>query len=263
MLITFIHIYDFAQVPGILMFRIVMILINPEVQMKTSIALLCLFLSQLAFAQPQVIPAPVKHLYIPGGFDSNDAVEVVVTGNFPNPCHSRNNVNVTINEDRINVHITALVPSGKQHNCPEILVPFKEVISIGNLQGGRYKINVNDKLKDIIIINEASSSAVDEHLYAAIDNIERRPNGKFVLHGWRYSHCIEFDRLHVISNHKDTLSVLPIMKQVSNFCPMKMTPVSYEIKLDFRDMRLNETLIHVRTMDGKSFNSIVDLKERR
>lgn len=230
--------------------------------MKTSFTVSALFLSQLAFAQPQIISAPVKHLYVPEGFDSNDSVEVVVTGNFPNPCLSRNDVKVNIVDDKIDVHVTALMPDEKL-NCPDMLVPFKEVVSIGNLQGGTYQITVNNKLKDSLAIEEASSSAVDEHLYAAIDNIEKKADGKFVLHGWRYSNCIEFDKVQVISNHKDTLSVLPIMKQISDFCPMKMMPVSFEANLDFRDVKVEEALIHVRTMDGKSFNSIVNLKSTK
>ena len=230
--------------------------------MKKSLVLSGLFLSQLAFAQPQIIPAPVKHLYVPQGFDSNDAVEVVVTGNFPNPCLSRNDVSVTVNDDKIDVLVTALMPDEKL-NCPDMLVPFKEVVSIGNLQGGEYQITVNQKLKDKLIVEESVSGAVDEHLYAAIDNVEKKANGKYVLQGWRYSNCIELQKIEVRSNNKDTLSVLPIMKQVSDFCPMKMMPVSYEVSLDFRDVKVDEALIHVRTMDGKSFNKIFDLKERR
>lgn len=230
--------------------------------MKKSFALATVLFSQVALAAPQVVPAPVKHLYVPEGFDSNDAVEVVVTGHFPNPCFSRNDVAVTVSGDLIDVSITALVPEEKI-SCPDMLVPFKEVVSVGNLQGGEYKINVNRKLTDKLVVEEASSSAVDEHLYAAIDDIEKRADGKFVLNGWRYSNCIEFDKVEVRSNHKDTLSVLPIMKQVSDFCPMKMMPVSFEVSLDFRDVKIDEALIHVRTMDGKSFNSLVNLKERR
>lgn len=230
--------------------------------MKKSLVLSGLFLSQLAFAQPQIIPAPVKHLYVPQGFDSNDAVEVVVTGNFPNPCLSRNDVSVSVIEDKIDVLVTALMPDEKL-NCPDMLVPFKEVVSIGNLQGGEYQIVVNKKLKEKLVVEESASGAVDEHLYAAIDNVEKKADGKFVLQGWRYSNCIELQKIEVRSNNKDTLSVLPIMKQVSDFCPMKMMPVSYEVSLDFRDVKVDEALIHVRTMDGKSFNKIFDLKERR
>lgn len=39
-----------------------------------------IFYSMAAFAGPEIVTAPVKHLYLPDGFDSNDNVEVVVTG---------------------------------------------------------------------------------------------------------------------------------------------------------------------------------------
>lgn len=230
--------------------------------MKRSLSFAILFCSFAALAQPSVIPAPVKHLYVPHGFDSNDAVEVVVTGNFPNPCFSRNNVDVVVNDDMIDIKVSAL-QQGQKLNCPDMQVPFKEVVSIGNLQGGKYQINVNNKLKDTLHVQESSSTAIDEHLYAAIDNVEKKSNGKFVLHGWRYSNCIELDKVEVISNQKDTVSVLPIMKQIRDFCPMKMMPVAYEVNLDFRNLKVEEALIHVRTMDGKSFNSIVKVEERR
>lgn len=230
--------------------------------MKRSIALTGLMLSQLSFAQLQVVPAPVKHLYVPEGFDSNDSVEVVVSGTFPNPCYSRNDVSVTVSDDKIDVQITALAREEKL-NCPAMLVPFKEVVSVGNLQGGEYTINVNQKLSDKLVVQEANSGAVDDHIYADIDNVTKSAGGKYVLNGWRYSNCIVLDHVEVRSNHKDTLSVLPIMKQLTDFCPMKMMPVSYDVNLDFRDVKIDEALIHVRTMDGKSFNSLVDLKERR
>lgn len=214
------------------------------------------------YAQLDVTAAPVKHLYVPTGFDSNDSVEVVVTGNFPNPCYSRNTVSVEVKDEVINVEISALRRDDKLR-CPDVQVPFKEVVSIGNLQGGDYKINVNNTLSEKLNISEATSGAVDDHLYAAIDNLEHKGGDDYVLHGWRYSPCIDLDRVEVVSNGKDTLSVLPIMKQLSDFCPMKLTPVSYPVKLGVRSLSITEPLVHVRTMDGKSFNSVLDLRERR
>ncbi|HXH31104.1 MAG TPA: hypothetical protein VNJ01_09855, partial [Bacteriovoracaceae bacterium] len=64
----------------------------------------------------------------------------------------------------------------------------------------------------------------------------------------------------VVSNEKDTLSILPIMKQVSDFCPMKGISFSYPIKLDFTGIDVKMPLLHVRTLDGKSVNTIVNLK---
>lgn len=226
------------------------------------LALSFLLFSGLATASHRIGPAPVKHLYIPSGFDSNDSVDVVVTGNFPNPCYSRNTVKVSVVENKIDILVTALMNDQKGF-CPEMIVPFKELVSVGNLQGGNYSIRVNNILTGNLAVQEASSNAVDEHLYAAIDNVIKVGPDEYKLEGWRYSNCIVLDRVEVISNGKDTLSVLPIMKQVSDFCPMKMTPTSYSVNLDLRSIKHSEPLIHVRTMDGKSFNAILNWIERK
>lgn len=227
--------------------------------MKKKTAALVLLLSVGgAIAQPTVTMAPVKHLYIPAGFDSNDSIEVVVTGYFPNPCISRNTVLVDVKEEKISITVTALTPNYKSF-CPDMAVPFKEVVSIGNLQGGDYDISVNDVLAKTMKVAESSSGAIDDHLYAAIDDLEKVSEKKYVLHGWRYSPCIDLDRVEVRSNGNDTISVLPIMKQVRDWCPMKLTPVAYPVELDLKKLKTTEPLVHVRTMDGKSFNSILNL----
>jgi len=209
--------------------------------MKSSLALL--LFSSVALAQPEIILAPVDHLYIPEGFDSNDSVEVVITGTFPN------------------AHRNQLT----EKNCPQMVVPFKEVVSLGNLQGGEYEIRVNDgarkSLKDNLMVHEAASHSVDDNVYAALEYVEKKSQNDFVLHGWKYSNCMELNEVKVVSNNKYTLSILPIMKKVSDHCPMKGMPVSYPVKLDFSSLKMNQPLLHVRTMDGRSVNSVVNLEE--
>jgi hypothetical protein len=229
--------------------------------MKKQIILMSLLLSTVAGAQTEVSRAPVKHLYIPEGFDTNDSVELVVTGTFPSPCYARNTVKVNVIEDKIKIEISAIRRDTKAM-CPQMQVPYKEVVSVGNLQGGSYDVQVNDKLTDKLVVQEATSNSVDDHLYAAIDRVEKVGANDYVLHGWRYSHCVQFDRVQVVSNGKDTLSILPVMKQVNNFCPMKGMPVAYPVKLDFAGL-INEPLIHVRTMDGKSFNTVLNQENQR
>lgn len=220
-----------------------------------------LFLSSLsAFANVDIIPAPVKHVYLPSGFDSNDAVEVVVTGVFSSACFSRNDVKVKVIEDTIDIQISA-ISHEKARSCPDMVVPFKEVVHVGNLQGGDYKVIVNNQLEDQFSVSEASSSSVDENIYAAIEYVEKKSKDEVVLHGWRYSNCVDIDKVKVISNKKDTLSILPVMKQLSSFCPMKGMPTQYAVKLDLSSMKIKEPLLHVRTMDGKSINSIINMEE--
>lgn len=230
--------------------------------MNKRLILTSLLMISAAQAGAESTEAPVKHLYIPSGFDSNDSVEVVVTGTFPNPCYARSTVSVDIKDDQIAIEVTAIRRETKAA-CPQMEVPFKEVVSLGNLQGGAYAITVNNKLSDNLVVAESPSNSVDDHIYAAIDNLEKKGPNAYVLHGWRYSNCVQFDRVEVVSNGKDTLSVLPIMKQVSDHCPMKGMPVAFPVNLNFRNLKTSEPLIHVRTMDGKSFNTILNLAGRR
>lgn len=224
----------------------------------TFLAAFLMGLSTLASAEISL--APVKHLYVPTGFDNNDSVEVVVSGTFPTPCYSRNTVAVEVVGETISIEISAIQRDANKLLCPDMLVPYKEVVSLGNLQGGSYDVVVNNKLKDTLLIVESSSNAIDDHLYAAIDQLEKVGEGDYVLHGWRYSNCVQLDKVEVVSNGKDTLSVLPVMKTVSTHCPMKGMPVSYPVKLDVSQLKTHEPLIHVRTMDGKSFNTILSLQ---
>lgn len=228
-----------------------------------------LLLSAAAHAQPSIILAPIDHLYIPEGFDSNDSVEVVVTGSFPNPCYTRNKVDVKVNGDIVDIKVTSISPDHRNlltaRHCPEMVVPFKEVVAIGNLQGGDYDVRVNEgarhALADKMLISEAASNSVDDNIYAAIEYVEKKSQTDYVLHGWRYSNCMELNEIKVIPNKKDTLSLLPIMKKVSDHCPMKGMPVAYPVKLDFNGLKIKQPLLHVRTMDGKSVNTIVNLEE--
>ena len=95
-----------------------------------------LFYAITASAQPEIVSAPVNHLYIPAGFDSNDSVEVVVTWEFPNSCFSRNEVKVAVQEDIIDISINAISndKSFPAIRCAQMVIPFKEVVNVGNLQ---------------------------------------------------------------------------------------------------------------------------------
>jgi hypothetical protein len=67
------------------------------------------------------------------------------------------------------------------------------------------------------------------------------------------SDCLEFDRVEFVSNGSDTLAVLPIMKQVRDYCPAKEVPFKYEVEVP-RVLRRDVILLHVRTMNGQAVN---------
>ncbi len=124
-------------------------------------------------------------------------------------------------------------------------------------------MRVNRILEEKLTVAEASSNFVDDNIYAAIEWVQANGGHQFILHGQRYGHCLELKEVKVVSNKKNTLSILPIMKQVSEFCPMKGMPVRYPVKLDLSSLNISHPLLHVRTLDGKSVNSVFKLEEKR
>mgnify|MGYP001627414437 CR=1 FL=1 len=229
---------------------------------------IALFMSTPVFAQ-SVIDAPVDHVFVPAGFDNNDNVELVVTGLFPNPCFKRNDVSVDVRGEEIDVKVSAVVSDDeKSPLCAAMVVPFKEDIQIGNLQGGQYKIFVNRgtpfELRDTIVIGEAASQNQDDHLYAMVSYIELGftggTTGSAMLVGWNPSSCMELDRVEYRSNGKDTLVIQPIMKKVSDFCPMKMTPLNIPVSFDPSEFKHSEVLLMSRTIEGRSVNNLAKMK---
>jgi len=228
-----------------------------------AISVISLAFSSILYAGPIVVNAPVEHLFVPNGFDNNDNVEVVVTGNFPNSCYSRNKVDVQIKNENINVTVTSLVNGHDQKDvCEKIEIPFMENVTIGNLQAGDYKINVNNKLEEKLNVDIASSRSVDNHLYAMINYIELGftggLSGDAVLVGRIQESCLNLDTVEYLSNGKDTLSILPIMKKVSDDCTGERKYLEVPVKFKPRAFSSNKVLLFVRTMDGKSVSSLID-----
>lgn len=232
--------------------------------MKRFISVLLLGIASVS--QAAVIPAPVDHLYVPAGFDNNDNVEVVVAGHFPTTCYSRNRVFVKVSGDVIDVKINAYHNRDATSKCITMVVPFSEVVTIGNLQAGGYTIKVNDgmkkSLKDRITVSESRSNSMDEFIYAQVDYIDLGftggLGGSAFLHAQLSSPCLEFDRVEYLSNGKDTISIMPIMKQISDFCPMKMVPYQIPLKYEIDSIPSEKVLLFSRSIDGKSISTIVN-----
>lgn len=231
--------------------------------LKKTFAVVGLLSSAIALAStPVEILIPVEHIYVPKGFDSNDNTEVVVSGYLPNLCHKAPKSVVTVKGSTIDIKIMALKYETSNPFCPEVLVPFVEPVNVGLLNKGLYDIVVNGesiyKKEAKINIDESTSNAVDDHIYANVDYVEKTEGSRTVtLVGYNPSDCFILDEVNSVSNDVDTLAVLPKMKQISDFCPMKMIPFKYEMEVP-STLKMDKILLHVRAMDGKSVNTLFD-----
>lgn len=230
--------------------------------MKTTILITILALVSLAgnaaASTTTVKKVPVNHVFSPTGFDSNDSSEIVISGILPNLCYKSPSSAVTVNGKNIEVEVTSLYHP--EVACPEMAVPFTETVHLGVMDKGNYKITVNKKsqfqIASSIKIAESTSNSVDDFNYAYVDYVEKELGSNIVkLKGFNPSDCFVLDKVDYVSNGSDTYSVLPKMKQVSSFCPMKLVPFSYEFEVP-KELNAPKVLLHVRTMNGNAVNSI-------
>lgn len=220
----------------------------------------------VAFAGiPEKKKVPIEHVYIPSGFDDNDTVEIVVTGFLPNLCHKSPKASVRMTGRDIEINVTSLYYHESNPFCPEMVVPFIETVTLGLLRDGTYNVSVNGNSEfassSILEIGRASSSAVDEYNYAYVDYVEKNEDSNIVkLKGYHVSDCFVLDSIDYRSNGVDTYSILPKLRQVRELCPMKLTPFSYEFRVP-RELNAPKVLLHVRTLNGKSHNTIFNHPE--
>lgn len=230
--------------------------------MKFALLFLSFAVGCFAFASgPITKQVPVENVFIPSGFDDNDAVEIVVTGYLPNLCYKSPGYSIEIKGNTIEVSVHSLFYYSKSLHCAEMIVPFMEVVSLGVLKQGSYDVVVNRKTdmskKGELNISAAQTSSADNFNYAYVNYIEvTEDKNKIKLKGHSVSDCFILDRIDHKSNGKDTYSILPKLKQISDFCPMKMVPFTEEYELP-QELKASKILLHVRTLNGKSYNRVI------
>jgi hypothetical protein len=207
---------------------------------------------------------PVTHVFVPAGFDSNDSVEIFITGYLPNLCYKAPRSEVKLKGENIEIKMTALTVNSFGSYCADVAVPYFETARLGVLPEGVHKILINKDSRFTKIgkieIAKNTTEAVDEAIYANVEKIEFAKNGRGVtLRGKNPSNCFELDRVIVIDNGSDTYSVLPKLKVVKEKCEKKQIPFSYSFQVP-DTLKSEQVLLHVRVMDGKSMNALYNNK---
>lgn len=199
---------------------------------------------------------PVDNIFAPNGYNSNDNVEVVVSGFLPNLCYRDLEIVPQVDGNQVKIRVQAKSYDGPGIGCADVIVPFIENVKIGLLDQGDYDVIANNDRKVPLYVEEFSDDAIDDEFLANVESIEKNIDSRIIkLKGHNPSDCYEFDRFDVSDNGIDVYSVKPIMKKVRDFCPMKMIPfeLNYEVP---QDLMSNRILIHVRSMYGQSVNSL-------
>ena len=227
--------------------------------MKSFFIIFCLLLiPHSGFgASPLHVQIPVKKIYVPNGFDTNDSVEVLVSAQLPNLCYRSPQARVKqINQD-ISISVTATYDIYRQGECAQVVVPKLIKVDLGVLDKNTYALHANEAVHASLQIKESTSSAVDDHIYANVEYIEPNDaNRKVKLVGTHPNNCLQLKKVQTVQMSEDTISVLPILERVTDVeCEREEVPFEIEWEVP-RDLEATGVLIHVRKMDGRSVNHL-------
>lgn len=221
-----------------------------------------LALSAKAIAAPVTSPVAFSTVYIPNGFDSNDNVEFVGEGMFRNTCYRPGPTSVKVDQTAKTISIG---PAAYQYSglCLQVILPFERVVEVGILPAGDYKVlqRPGDEMLGSISVKQAKSEVPDDFVYAPISQAFFKQVGavsQIYLTGDFPSDCWSIDHVQVTLQPK-VIVLQPIVK-------IDTRPNCVEGKFPFNQVVTQDLvpqgryLIHVRSLNGKAVNTLVDVK---
>ena len=218
--------------------------------------------SMLASTEPTKVTATFNKVYVPGGFDSNDNVQIVGEGMFKSTCYRHAETSVRVDEA---THTIYLGPVAYEYAglCLQVILPFERVVDVGILKTGNWKIVQGDGTQKLgeVNIKKALSDSPDDYLYAPISQAFFQQTGgvsQIFLTGDFPNECMSMDDIKV-TLEKDVIVVQPIVKMESRAsCKNGKFPFAQSVSVDL--IPAGRYLLHVRSMNGHAVNSLVDAK---
>lgn len=216
---------------------------------------------QSAFAwaeRPLLVAVPVRHAFIPAGFDDNDDIQIVLEGAFADTCHKMAHTEVLKSEDGTSIEVIqwARKFSGI---CIPTTVPFKSEVSLGRLTFGTYRLESMGVTPKMLKVDHALVDTQDDFLYAPVTSasVARRNTAHHVvtLVGRLPNDCFSFDKTEV-RLERNVMVVLPIIQYTdTGHCSQEEKPFERTVDLPV-DLDAGKYLVHVRSMSGKAVNVV-------
>lgn len=231
-----------------------------------NLIVLAAFFSLISFNAHAESPGRVgvnfNRVYVPEGFDSNDNVQFVGEGLFANSCYRPAQTKVTVDDTTKTITVS---PAAYEYEglCLQVILPFDRVVDVGILKGGDYTIlraNSNEELGELHV-NQATTRSADDFLYAPVEQAYlHQKNGKKTIYltGQFPMDCMKLQEVKATIN-KDVIVLQPIAA-MNEGASCKQGQFPFEASVDVSTASKGRYLIHVRSMNGKAVNSLVDIR---
>lgn len=241
--------------------------------MKHLVAGLCLVLASFALGndvQPETVQVGLQKAYVPIGFDSNDQSQLVVAGTFPNTCYQVGLSRADVDAEAKTITLTqeAYVYQGV---CLRVIVPFDQVVELGILEPGEYRIvdGITQKELGAFPVARATNpgTSTDDFPYAPVRDAFitkcSEPGGScLILEGAFLNRCMRLKKVEVCYQ-SDVIVVLPIVEMIDAREGRGCTGgvFRFQKRIPLRELEDHAYLLHVRSMNGKSLNKIHYVEE--
>jgi len=228
--------------------------------MKKVALIFCFAVSVWAQNDPVLKASAMNTGYIPSGFDSNDHVQMVVEGVYRDTCSRSAGTRVNVNQGAKTISVTAYEYrySGP---CLDVTVPHDEVVNFGIVPPGNYQVvQGNGRPLGRLNVNVARTNTPDDYLYAPVSQAYvKNVGGKLALtlSGVFTNSCMSVKR--VVSNvNENVLTIQPIAELLPTYANCIHGSFPFEYSTYIPMARAGRYLLHVRSLNGKSINTLFD-----
>lgn len=237
-------------------------------------ALTCVLSSPLlAFVPlPTLIQAPVEKIFvITDGFDTNDNVEVVIKGSFPNSCYRADKGTAEIDRVSKTIRVSATAYYHAQEICIPMLLPYIQVVKVGVLDAGAYQVipEGSERLTKSFHVKEAASTNPDDYLYTPVTSafVDTDIQGRQTLHlrgqyPLLYRGCMKTQRIATYLTPDNVFVVQPIAAILPPEDCANQLPGNFDIIQPLGASIAGEALLHIRTLNGNAYNQLIETTGR-
>ena len=226
----------------------------------SALSLIALTATGHASAEPVRVESTFNKVYVPDGFDSNDAVQIVGEGLFRNTCYRPAKTDISIDHEKQIVHVG---PAAYEYSgfCLQVILPYNRVVDIGMLKAGDWTIVQGAQGEKIgeIKVRKAFTSSPDDYLYAPVTQAFYKQRGavsEIMITGEFTNDCITLDHVKT-SVANDVIVLQPIAKVRNGNCREGAFGFSKLVKLDL--LPKGKHLLHVRSMNGNAINTLINV----
>lgn len=210
------------------------------------------------------VPLKIAKAYIPTGFDDNDQSQLVVTGILPDTCYQLGPSGVKLDAQSKTFVLTqtSYVHEGP---CRDVIIPYTQVFDLGILDAGTYRIVDSARNKELgkLEVVKAAKSSSDDFLYLPLTdvNLRKTGEGKFELslEAKLTNRCTRFKEA-IVRYVDDVIVVQPVATHETAGVRCGTEFRRFQMSVKLKDGLTGTKLLHVRTMDGKALNKVVDLE---